>query len=556
MWHERLKSIIESIEDRQSLRQQIGLLSAVLGTVIVLALAVAAATVGRERALQHMAADTARLAAGFAQTLDRHLEIQLDRLHIWSQLAPLQQTWNADPERLRPLLEQLRSGFPEYAWIGFADAGGVVRAATGGLLEGGSVAMWPAFRASLRSPASEREVEENGRYLDIAFPVLDTDGQLIGALGARLDRSWAEALRRAELVRSDLAAEGDIWLLSAAGEILVGPSAGRKAFSAAQLEDVLAPGRVTLIDDAGVLNGFARLRGEGGELGRIVVARRPVHTAYVEGREVGLTVMLVGFVVLLLGVAAAVLVAGRLAAPIRVLAGEADRIGRDPAVTMLPRERGSRELLQLSSALRSLFLRLGLDERVAGEEEAVGKSESNVQAAGAGIDPLTGLMRRHAFMTHAEDAMRYYQRYARNIATLVVDIDHFRRTNEAYSRAAGDAVMRRVSELIEQTVRSTDKVARLGGDGFVVLLREIDEEQTQALAERLRKKVESAAIIHGSDAIGVTASIGAAVVSRQDRDVEDLIERADRALYWAKSAGRNCVRLAPAAAESPVERAA
>jgi diguanylate cyclase (GGDEF)-like protein len=94
----------------------------------------------------------------------------------------------------------------------------------------------------------------------------------------------------------------------------------------------------------------------------------------------------------------------------------------------------------------------------------------------------------------------------------------------------------------------------MGGDEFVVLLREIDEQQTQALAERLRKKIESAAVIHGSDAIGVTASIGAAAVSRHDRDVEDLIERADRALYWAKSAGRNRVRLAPAS--PPVERAA
>ena len=98
--------------------------------------------------------------------------------------------------------------------------------------------------------------------------------------------------------------------------------------------------------------------------------------------------------------------------------------------------------------------------------------------------------------------------------------------------------------MVADMVRSTDKVARYGGEDFVVLLREIDEAQTRLLAERILKKVESAAVIHGSDAIGVTVSIGAAVVAKQDRDVEDLIERADRALYAAKDAGRNCVRMA------------
>jgi diguanylate cyclase (GGDEF)-like protein len=278
-----------------------------------------------------------------------------------------------------------------------------------------------------------------------------------------------------------------------------------------------------------------------------------VRAAYAEGREVATTVVAVGFVIALLGVGGVMLFAGRLAAPLRALAADADRIGRDAAATMLPRERGSRELLQLSTALRSLLLRLARDP-VSGAVEGTAEPDGGVQLA-TGIDPLTGLMRRDTFMIHAADAMRYYQRYGRSIATLVVDIDRFRRTNETYGRAAGDAVIRRVSELIEQTVRSTDKVARMGGDEFVVLLREIDEQQTYALAERLRKKIESAAIIHGNNAIGAVANIGAAVVSRQDRDVEDLIERADLALYWAKSAGRNCVRLAPTM-QQPVGRAA
>jgi diguanylate cyclase (GGDEF)-like protein len=169
-------------------------------------------------------------------------------------------------------------------------------------------------------------------------------------------------------------------------------------------------------------------------------------------------------------------------------------------------------------------------------------------------DGLTGLMNRRAFMVQAIDAMRYYKRYGRSIAILALDIDRFGQVNRAYGTVAGDAVIGKVATVVAQMVRATDKVGRNGGAEFMVLLREIDAEQTRLLAERILKRVESAAVIHGGDAIGVTLSIGAAVVSKQDRDVEDLIERADRALYAAKDAGRNCVRMAAPA--DPKMRAA
>ncbi|HMN51280.1 MAG TPA: GGDEF domain-containing protein, partial [Xanthobacteraceae bacterium] len=112
----------------------------------------------------------------------------------------------------------------------------------------------------------------------------------------------------------------------------------------------------------------------------------------------------------------------------------------------------------------------------------------------------------------------------------------------------GDAVIRKIGALIAQTIRETDKVARFGGEEFVVLLREVDEHGAHELAERIRMIVAESVTPFDGREIAVTISIGCAAITAHDRDVEELIERADRALYAAKSAGRNCIRLAPAPA--------
>ncbi len=97
-----------------------------------------------------------------------------------------------------------------------------------------------------------------------------------------------------------------------------------------------------------------------------------------------------------------------------------------------------------------------------------------------------------------------------------------------------------------QTLRETDKVARFGGEEFVVLLREVDEHGAHELAERIRLIIADARTPFDGKEIAITISIGCAAITGHDRDIEELIERADRALYAAKAAGRNCVRLSPA----------
>jgi diguanylate cyclase (GGDEF)-like protein len=293
-----------------------------------------------------------------------------------------------------------------------------------------------------------------------------------------------------------------------------------------------------------------------------VIARRNTEVAFAATRQMFWTIVGIGTVVAILGILLAGVIASRVSRPIQELTRAADRIGRENGITSLPRLRGSSEVIHLSTSLRSLLLRIGFVERLTQEAEAKAAEEAKKFAHDiaslrklAETDPLTNLMNRRAFMAAAADAMRYYQRYNRSIATLIVDIDHFKRVNDHHGHAAGDAVIRRIGELIAQTLRETDKVARFGGEEFVVLLREVSEHDAHELAERIRLVIAETAIPFDGKELAVTVSIGCAAITGHDRDIEELIERADRALYAAKAAGRNCIRLAPPQAGKKVRAA-
>ena len=167
--------------------------------------------------------------------------------------------------------------------------------------------------------------------------------------------------------------------------------------------------------------------------------------------------------------------------------------------------------------MRSLLRRLGLAEQRTQEAESRAAEGAQQYAHDvqqlrrmADTDPLTNLMNRRAFLADANDALEYLRRYDRPIATLMVDIDHFKTVNDTYGHAAGDAVIKRVGEMIEQALRGTDKAARFGGEEFVVLLREVDEESARALGKRIQEKIAATPIGYGSAQIAVTVSVGVA----------------------------------------------
>ena len=173
--------------------------------------------------------------------------------------------------------------------------------------------------------------------------------------------------------------------------------------------------------------------------------------------------------------------------------------------------------------------------------------------ARTGRDALTGAFDRGRLETQGRLSVDAAARGATPISLLLIDIDHFKSFNDRFGHAAGDAVLRRIANEIMATVRATDPVYRFGGEEFVVICEGLAAAPALALGERIRREI--AAGIEGAGA-RVTASIGIATGTNDADCYDALFQVADRRLYQAKAAGRNCVigeRVA--SAESPVRLA-
>jgi diguanylate cyclase (GGDEF)-like protein len=159
----------------------------------------------------------------------------------------------------------------------------------------------------------------------------------------------------------------------------------------------------------------------------------------------------------------------------------------------------------------------------------------------ATTDGLTGLTNHRTFQERAADLVERSARHGHKAALLLTDVDHFKNVNDTYGHPVGDEVLRRVAKLLAGAVRKIDIVARYGGEEFVVLLEATDEDGALGLAERIRQDVEQQSFESDQGPFQVTMSFGVAVFPNDAGSREDLIERADHALYHAKESGRNRV---------------
>ncbi len=159
------------------------------------------------------------------------------------------------------------------------------------------------------------------------------------------------------------------------------------------------------------------------------------------------------------------------------------------------------------------------------------------------LDPLTGLYNRRFLVEQAPRLWRMARRDGSRVAALVLDLDHFKRLNDAYGHAAGDAVLREVAHALSATVRPSDIVARTGGEELVVLGLVSDPDEATHLAERLRCAIAGS---RTPDGHAVTASVGVALTRPVDEESPTdelwrLVDRADAAMYEAKEQGRDRV---------------
>lgn len=164
------------------------------------------------------------------------------------------------------------------------------------------------------------------------------------------------------------------------------------------------------------------------------------------------------------------------------------------------------------------------------------------------IDGLTGIFNRRYFDMRIAQEMERARRYNSNLSVIMLDIDNFKRLNDDFGHLLGDEVLRQVSSVLSQQLRKVDVVCRYGGEEFAVLLPQISAEQAFSVAEKLRREV--AGYRFSGVPCAVTISAGAAAHPIHGGSRDEVMKAADTALYTAKQAGRNCVRMAAVVAQA------
>lgn len=157
-------------------------------------------------------------------------------------------------------------------------------------------------------------------------------------------------------------------------------------------------------------------------------------------------------------------------------------------------------------------------------------------------DALTGIRNRSTFEESFERELHLAQRHQQDITLLVIDIDHFKQVNDQHGHAVGDELLIAVANRIQASIRTTDMLFRYGGEEFVAVLTNSDCEASYDIAERILQSVRDIELQTGSQTLGVTVSIGLACRDAQD-DRHSLFNRADKAMYAAKHAGRDQIQI-------------
>jgi diguanylate cyclase (GGDEF)-like protein len=156
-------------------------------------------------------------------------------------------------------------------------------------------------------------------------------------------------------------------------------------------------------------------------------------------------------------------------------------------------------------------------------------------------DGLTGLSRRGPFEERLREEVARARSFRTTFSILMVDIDHFKNLNDTYGHQVGDEVLKIVAHRLHDGLYETDVIARFGGEEFICLMPRSQPAGLKIKAEQLRQRVANESFVIGLEAIHVTISVGIAHFPHDGDSPEAILAAADRALYAAKAAGRNCV---------------
>ena len=350
-----------------------------------------------------------------------------------------------------------------------------------------------------------------------------TGGPVLGAFAARVNlRTAADMLRRFAPGES-----GQIYVMTREGKIIISSRGTSPALSEERYKPQSARWLLDRQDRAVQFTSFTDDRVVGSvrvvpALDWIVISEIPSAEAFRQvARLRNMTLTIVTFLLAVVG-AFAYLLSLLIVRPLNRLTQAASRVAGGDLDIGLP-VTGGGEVGYLTRVFNHMVVRL---------------RESRVELERLSVtDPLTGLYNRLRMMEVLENEVRRSRRLRHRFAVLMADLDLFKKYNDAYGHPAGDALLKRIGEIMRETSRDVDFVARYGGEEFLLMMPETDIEGAIQVAERIRKRIESDSLPVGS----ISVSFGVAAFPGHGDSPEVLIAAADAALYEAKHAGGNRV---------------
>ncbi|QLC74089.1 diguanylate cyclase [Pseudomonas sp. LPB0260] len=532
----------------QSLRSRFALLIALLVAGLSWLFGSLISQDASRRIAEEVGRDLAEVSYMMVDRLDRDMQSRAGMLAVLGRLRAL--TSPQDLEEIDALLNRLQDKFPSFAWIGFTDPHGRVLAASDGILQGVSIAQRPVYlqgrsglfvgdvhEAVLLAGLLPNPSGEAMKFVDISLPVHAKDGSLVGVLASHLSWAWAEEVRQAILEPIQQRRNVEFFVIGQDRTVLLGDKqmVGQRLDLAAL--DGLGKGQSRWSlerwpDGGRYLTGLSLSHGyqDYPGLGWTVIARQPVDEAYAPAHEMQRSILLWGSALAALFALLGWLLADYVTRPLRQIAKAADRLSAG-VITEIPDIRSTREISRLSQSIRHLV------DSLSHQQAALGKMENL-----AHHDPLTGLPNRAALEKFLASAAQHCPEQNNHLALLYLDLDGFKPVNDRFGHAAGDQLLQEVAARLRGCLRDGDLVARLGGDEFVMVLRVPGAEalpQARLIAQRVLN-VLSAPLDLGKHQASVSCSIGGAIWPQDHRAIEQALELADKALYRAKHAGKNC----------------
>ena len=501
---------------------------------------------------------TANMLAATLNERQREIEL-LSKRHIF-------QSVDTKLQPVRDAIDLMQDSYSHYAWIGFANSQGIVVAAGKGLLEGVDVTQRTWFIEGLTKPylgelhdavllaktLPANNIDEPLRFVDFAAPVFKSTGELLGVVATHANWSWIAEVLASTMPQNAKKRGVDIFIVDKNNQVLYPFKSIGVVKIPEKTSKVISNKPVLWLDGIEYFSSQIAVNTQrASKLGWQVIVRQPAEQALSTANSLLHTLLWLSLCGTMISMLLAYKLASEFSRPVEILADIAKQIEQGNGLVNFITNNKLSEINSLANSLQTMTSTLLNREHALGEinrtlEQKVLQRTSALEIANNDLkqlarrDTLTGLSNRLAMTEALRHEYLLYKRSGIRFALIILDVDHFKQVNDSYGHNTGDLVLQHIATLLTQSIRETDFVARFGGEEFIVLLPDTDDTAI-TVAEKIRTNIADSKF---PEVKQITVSLGVAIADPQDHSEDDLIQRADIALYQAKNTGRNKTLLA------------